>query len=296
MLNSKSNIEAVVVHTCLLGEGPVWDIKNERILWIDILRGDIHEFYPATQQFKTFNTGKLIGCIALCKKGGLIAALNDGFALINIENKQIEYIQNPEAHLPENRFNDGKCDPMGRFWAGTMSLAEEPQAGSVYTLEKDLSVTKKIDGVTISNGMAWSKDHTVFYYIDTPALEVVAYKFDKWNGNISNKKTIIKISKEHGFPDGMTIDNEGMLWIAHWDGWQVTRWNPDTGMQLHHISLPAAKVTSCTFGGKNLEDLYITTASKEMTEDELKQQPHAGSLFVIRNCGFTGLPAFEFEG
>lgn len=294
MTVSKPHIDVVVKHTCLLGEGPVWDIKNERLLWIDILRGDIHQFYPETGKFETFNTGRLIGSIAICAKGGLIAALQDGFALIDMEKMQIEILKDPEAHLPNNRFNDGKCDPAGRFWAGTMSLTEEPLAGSVYTIERDFSVTKKIEGVTISNGMAWSIDHTVFYYIDTPTFEVVAYNYDKSNGNISNKRTIIKIPKEHGYPDGMTIDSEGMLWIAHWDGWRITRWNPAAGKQLDCISLPAAKVTSCTFGGKHLEDLYITTASKELNEDELKQQSLAGSTFVIPNCGYSGLPAFEF--
>ncbi len=294
MLNSLSDTDVVVEHKCLLGEGPVWDIKKERILWIDILRGDIHSFYPEGKRFETFNTGTLIGSVGLCKNGGLIAALQNGFALIDMEKKQIEYIKDPEAHLPENRFNEGKCDPAGRFWAGTMSLSEEPEAGTLYTLE-ELSVTKKIEGVTISNGMAWSTNHTIFYYIDTPTLEVVSYDYDKLNGNISNRKTVIKIPKEQGYPDGMTIDNEGMLWIAHWDGWQVKRWNPKTGKQIDHIALPVARVSSCTFGGKNLNDLYITTASKELTDDELQKQPLAGSLFVIRNCGFTGLPAFEFK-
>ncbi|WP_018615790.1 SMP-30/gluconolactonase/LRE family protein [Segetibacter koreensis] len=291
---SKYNVEVVVNHTCLLGEGPVWDIKNERILWVDILRGDIHAFYPGNNRFETFNAGKLIGSIALRKKGGLIAALEDGFAFIDLVKKKIEYIDDPEAHLPENRFNDGKCDPMGRFWAGTMSLSEKPQAGSLYTLEKEMAITKKIDGVTVSNGIAFSNDHSIFYYIDSPTSEVVSYDFDKRNGNISNKKTIITIKKEDGYPDGMTIDNEGMLWIAHWDGWRITRWNPATGEQLEKISLPVARVTSCTFGGTKLSDLYITTARKELTEDELEEQPLAGSLFVVRNCGFTGLPAFEF--
>jgi len=296
MVNSVSEKDVVVEHRCLLGEGPVWDIKNERILWIDILRGDIHAFYPANNRFETFNTGTLIGSIALNKSGGLIAALQDGFALVDIEQKEIEYLADPEAHIIDNRFNEGKCDPAGRFWAGTMSLSEEPHAGSLYTLEKGLSISKKIEGVTISNGMAWSPDETVFYYIDTPTLEVVAYDYNKLNGNISNKKTIITIPQDYGYPDGMTIDSEGMLWIAHWDGWQITRWNPNTGKQLHRISLPVAKVTSCTFGGKNLDELYITTASKEMSKDELKNQPLAGSLFVVRGCGVTGLAPYEFAG
>jgi sugar lactone lactonase YvrE len=292
---SNINVEVVVNHTCLLGEGPVWDIKNQRLLWIDILRGDIHSFYPASGNFKTFNTGKLVGAIALCAKGGLIAALDDGFALIDLEKKQINSLKDPEAHLTDNRFNDGKCDPAGRFWAGTMSLTEEPNKGSLYTLEENNSVTKKIEGVTVSNGMAWSEDHTKFYYIDSPTLEVVAYDYDKSNGNISNRKIIIKVEKEDGFPDGMTIDSEGMLWIAHWDGGHVLRWDPATGQKLARIPLPVAKVTSCTFGGEHLQDLYITTAAKDLNEEELKQQPLAGATFVARDCGYTGFPPFEFQ-
>src|SRR3954468_25009567 len=152
MAVSAPNLQVVVPHVCLLGEGPVWDIKNERILWIDILRGDIHSFSPGTSLFKTFNTGDLISSIALRKKGGLIAALQKGFAFIDIDKEQLTYIKDPEAHLPNNRFNEGKCDRVGRFWAGSISLSEEPGAGSVYALERDLSFTKKIDGVTISNG------------------------------------------------------------------------------------------------------------------------------------------------
>jgi len=176
-----------------------------------------------------------------------------------------------------------------------MSLSEEPNAGSVYVVEKDLSISKRIESVTISNGMAWSINHKTFYFIDTPTFEVVAYDFNKHSGNINNKRTIIKIANEDGYPDGMTIDNEGMLWIAHWDGWQVTRWDPNSGEKIYSIQLPVAKVTSCTFGGENYGDLYITSAKVGLREDELEKQPLSGSLFILRNCGFKGMPAFEFE-
>jgi sugar lactone lactonase YvrE len=133
------------------------------------------------------------------------------------------------------------------------------------------------------------------YYIDTPTFEVVAYQFDAITGNISNKKVVIQIPKEDGYPDGMTIDTEGMLWIAHWDGWQVTRWNPFTGVKLSFIPMPVAKITSCCFGGPDLKDLFITSASKGLSEKALLEQPEAGSLFVIRNCGYQGIPAFQFN-
>ena len=205
-------------------------------------------------------------------------------------------LANPEQHLPGNRFNDGRCDPAGRFWAGTMALSEEEGAGNVYMMDQDGHVSTKIKDVTISNGLAWSADKKTLYYIDTPTHEIVAFDFDLTSGKISNKRAVIKIAKEEGSPDGMTIDSEDMLWIAHWGGWQVTRWDPRTGRQLNRIALPVSKVTSCTFGGDTLEDLYITTASVDLTEQEMKEQPLAGALFVVHNSGVKGRPSIEYRG
>jgi sugar lactone lactonase YvrE len=287
--------DVVVEHKCFLGEGPVWDAKRKVICWLDILNGEIHEYATEQKMHKVIPVHQLIGSLAVCTNGNFIAALQNGFAFIDKISGEIKMIADPESYLSNNRFNEGKCDPAGRFWAGTMSLSEEPNAGSVYVVEKDLSITKRIESVTISNGLAWSINHKTFYFIDTPTFEVAAYDYNKYSGHISNKRTIIKIASEDGYPDGMTIDNEGMLWIAHWDGWQVTRWNPVSGEKIHSIQLPVSKVTSCTFGGENYGDLYITSAKIGLREDELEKQPLAGSLFVLRNCGFQGMPAFEFE-
>lgn len=287
-------IEVVTDATCLLGEGPVWVTKRKLVCWIDILNGLIHQYSPLHKKHTTIPVHQMIGTIAPCTNGNLVAALQNGFAFINRETGNIDMITDPEDHLPNNRFNDGKCDPAGRFWAGSMAISEEKGAGSVYALYKNLKSIKKISGVTISNGMAWSSDGKTFYYIDTPTFEIVAYDYEIATGNISNKKTIIKIDEKEGNPDGMTIDRDGMLWVAHWDGWQLTRWNPATGEKLGSIRMPVAKVTSCTFGGEALDDLYITSARVGLTEKELEQQPLAGSLFVIKNCGYQGMPAFEF--
>jgi len=293
-MQKEISIETVIHHACLLGEGPVWDAKRNVICWIDILKGEIHQFSPEHKTHKIIPVHQKIGAVLICKDGNFLAALQNGFAIINRGNGLIEMIADPEEHLPGNRLNDGKCDPAGRFWVGSMSMDEASGAGSVYVLEKDLYISKKIENVTIPNGMAWSLNHQTFYFIDTPTYEVVAYDYDKNTGSISNKRTIIKIAKEDGFPDGMTIDSEGMLWIAHWEGWQVIRWNPATGEKIVAIKLPIAKVTSCTFGGKNLEDLYITSAKIGLSENELAQQPLAGYLFVIKDCGFKGISAVEF--
>lgn len=287
-------IEVVSTIISELGEGPVWDSQRNEIYWVDISGGKIHSYSLENNKSKTFSVLGKIGCVALCESSHLIIATNSIIALLDRKTGIIKPLAQPEKYLLNNRFNDGKCDPMGRFWAGTMSLTEEPDAGSVYVFDNK-TIEKKIENTTISNGMAWSFDHKTFYYIDTPTFEVAAYEYEKVTGNISNRKVVIKIPEDEGYPDGMTIDNEGMLWIAHWDGWKITRWNPNTGEKLQHIKLPASKITSCTFGGADLSDLYITSAKIGLSDEELKEQPLAGSLFVIRNSGFKGVEANRFK-
>ena len=289
------NPEVVCEKVSELGEGPLWDPSRKLICWVDILNGHIHEWSTVSKTLNTLHVGQMIGAMAICNDGNYIAAIKDGFGFVNPKTGEVEMIEDPEGHLPGNRFNDGKCDPAGRFWAGTMPLSEDKPSGSLYMIAADRSAVKREGAITISNGLAWSLDHKVLYYIDTPTLEVVGYDFDMENGNITNKRTVINIPKEEGFPDGMTIDKEGMLWIAHWGGWQVTRWNPSTGKKLSAIKLPVSNVTSCIFGGESMKDLYITSARKGLSAAELEKQPLAGSLFVIKESGFTGVEANKFK-
>jgi sugar lactone lactonase YvrE len=289
-------VQTVLDLTCRLGEGPVWDARNQRILWLDILAGDIHQYHPETGRHRRFNAGEMIGAIALRERGGLVAAMQSGFAFVDPEGETVERIGHPEALVPGNRFNDGKCDPAGRFWAGTMSMHDEPAAGALYTLFPDGEVRRRIGGVSISNGLAWSADERTFYYIDTPTFQVMAYDYDASSSEIENPRPAIRVPREYGDPDGMTIDTEGMLWIAHWDGCQITRWDPATGTLLSRIELPVARVTSCTFGGPGMRDLYITSARTGLSEEQLASQPLAGSLFVVKDCGFRGPEPEEFAG
>jgi sugar lactone lactonase YvrE len=291
---STMKIETVVNHKCELGEGPVWDAPNQSIYWVDILQGEVHRYDFRDKNHRVYPIKEMIGSLVRCKDGRLAIAAKSGFGFLDTVSGRIEMSFDPESHLPNNRFNDGKCDPHGRFWAGTMSLSETAGAGSLYVFDNK-TVEKKVANVTISNGLAWSLDHKTLYYIDTPTFEVVAYDYEAETGRISNKTVALKIPETDGSPDGMTIDTAGMLWIAHWGGWQVTRWNPRTGKKLLVIKLPVSKVTACTFGGENWRDLFITSAKTGLSETELKEQPLAGSLFVIRDCGFQGLPAFEFN-
>ena len=290
------NWEVANGHKCILGEGPVWDVKNQRILWVDIAQGDIHQLHPDTGGHHVYKTGQTTGALVLKESGTLLTAMEHGFFEINLETQTQSHISDPEQHLPDNRFNDGKCDPAGRFWAGTMSVKDEPGAGTLYCLEKDLSVSVKVRGVGCSNGLAWSPDQRKFYYIDSLAQNVVAYDYDSITSAISNARIILEIPRQTGIPDGMTIDSEGMLWIAIWGGSKIIRVNPATGTILHEIYLPVTQVTSCTFGGKNLRDLYITTAHIGLTATELQDQPLAGTLLVCRNTAFEGLPPNLFAG
>jgi len=282
-------------HTCQLGESPIWDAVNERILWVDILNGEVHQYGSKNGFYKIFRANSMIGAIALCKSGLLIAATQNGFAKIDLEKETLVEIVDPEEHLKNNRFNDGKCDPAGRFWSGTMAVLDTPEAGSLYALEPDFSVSVKIQRVGCSNGIAWSPDGNLMYYIDTPTRQVVAFDFNIITGGISNKRVIVDISQIDGYPDGMTVDSEGMLWIALWGGWKIARYNPISGKMIHSIRLPISNISSCIFGGKNLQDLYITTAKIGLSLDEIEKQPLAGRLFVIKNTGFQGLHMAKFN-
>jgi sugar lactone lactonase YvrE len=197
----------------------------------------------------------------------------------------------PEGNRPEIRFNDGKCDPAGRFWAGTMAVAENAAIGSLFCLFADGHVERKLTGVRISNGIVWSLDHRTLYYIDSPRRIVDAFDYDLDTGAIANRRTAIDVHPEMGYPDGATLDAEGMLWIAHFGGARVTRWNPRTGQHLGTIALPASNITSCAFGGPKLDRLYITSASIGLKNRE----PQAGALFCV-DAGVGGIPACEFAG
>lgn len=279
----------------LLGEGPVWDRQTATLFWVDILQGTIHSYDTRQELHKKIELHEMTGAVALTTSGGLIAALKSGLKLIDRSTGVVKPFCEPEAGIPGNRFNDGKCDPAGRFWIGSMSLEEKPSEGNLYMVEKNGKYTNRVSGVSVSNGLAWSADHSIFYYIDTPTFRVMRYDYDLATGQIQNGTIAFSIPQAEGYPDGMTIDQEGMLWIAHWDGWQLARWNPHTGEKMQQIKLPVARVTSCTFGGPLLQDLYITSASVGLSESERGQQPLAGALFVFPDCGFQGMPAHSFN-
>lgn len=287
-----SQLELVVDAKAILGEGPCWDAESRIIYWVDIEQNRINNYDPTKDQSSTIDTGQKVGAVVLTKKGNLLAALQHGFYEIDLTSGNLTPITDPESTKPDNRFNDGKCDPQGRFWAGTMSMKGQKKAGALYVMDKDYSVRQILDGVTTSNGLCWSLDHQTMYYIDSPTKQVTALNYDIESGKISNRRPIVSIPEGEGAPDGMTIDAEGMIWVAQWGGYKVARWNPQTGEKLEEISVPVARVTSCCFGGDNLDELYITTASIGMKEDQTSQ-PHAGGLFRYKTK-VKGSPTYKF--
>ena len=202
-------------------------------------------------------------------------------------------VTTPRDHNSENRFNDGKCDPAGRFWAGTMETPT--RKGALFRLDPDLLVHQILDGIACSNGLAWSLDRKTMYYIDTMTRRIDAFDYELMTGAISNRRAAVTVSEEHGLPDGMTMDVDGKLWVAHWDGWCVCRWDPTTGQLLQKIRFPVARPTSCAFGGAALDTLYVTSATTGLDTTALIKQPEAGGLFIF-NPGVRGLPAISFEG
>jgi len=276
-----------------LGEGPVWDPLGRCLYFVDILRGHVHRYEPATRTFGTFRIGQSVGAIALTESGGLVLAVRDGFARLNVESGDVSVIAKVEADRPHLRMNDGNCDAAGRFWAGTMALDERPDAGTLYRLSPGGQVEVMLRPVTISNGIDWTDDERSMYFIDTAAGSVDVFDFEATTGAISNRRTFVGIAREQGAPDGLTVDADGFVWVSLWGGGAVHRYAP-SGALDHVVRLPVTHPTSCAFGGSDLRDLYITTASVALTPGERARQPQAGGLFRCRP-GPSGRPPNRYK-
>lgn len=289
-----TDVELVLDARAMLGEGPLWDMDGQRLYWVDILRHTVHRFDPATSATDSVDVGELVGAAALSDRRSLVLALERGFAELDWDSRRITRLAEPVGEPTGTRFNDGKCDPKGRFWAGTMALDGDTPVGSLYRLERHGAVHHLLGDVTVSNGLAWSSDGRTMFYIDTPTRVVQAFDFDLEHGTIGNRRTAFAIPEADGIPDGMTSDADGMLWIAHWGGAQVTRWNPLTGHRISALALPVTQVTSCCFGGRMLDELYITSARTGLSDADLRSQPLAGGVFRAKP-GVRGTPMYAYR-
>jgi len=277
-----------------LGEGPLWDDRRNRLVFVDIARGHIYEFDPESGRHRFVNVGKPVGAVALTEKGDWIAAASDGFYRVEPNSGRVTLLAEVEANIRGNRMNDGYVDARGRFWAGTMNTSGQKERGALYRLDPDGSVRKMLAPVSISNGLDWSLDNRILYYTDLALSRVDQFDFDLGSGSIKNRRPFVEFPMEVGYPDGLIVDAEGFVWVGLWEGGSVHRYAPDGRLDLI-IPVPASQTTKCAFGGKDLSDLYITTAWVGLDPPARADQPHAGGLFRVRP-GMRGKKVNRFAG
>jgi sugar lactone lactonase YvrE len=290
-------IEAELIDNAraVVGEGPIWDVARQQLVWVDILAGLVRQLDPVSGSSEQQAVGQPVGSVAIRAYGGLIAAARDGFVFLPLEGQEQVQIIDVEKPVVTNRMNDGKCDCYGRFWAGTMAADHTPGAGSLYCLEgtgRDYRVSHKLSDITVANGLDWSPDNKRMYYIDSPTQRVDVFDFDADAGRISNRRPFIQIPQSEGLPDGMTVDAEGHLWVALFYAGKLRRYAPDGHAEME-VNVPATLTTSCAFGGAGLDELYITTARHRLTPTEAADQVYAGGIFICRP-GPIGRPPFLF--
>lgn len=266
----------LVNETFALAEGPVW--FGDRLWWVDINAGFLHSSDADGGNRRSYNVGRKVGAAAPIDVGRFVVAVEDGLGVLDLETAAVRMLASPEQDVPGNRFNDGKCDPAGRFVAGTLSMTGQPKAAALYSVDGKGFVQKIFAPVALSNGLAWSHDGRTLYYIDSLSYEIAAFPYDLRTGQLGNRRVVVRVPKEAGIPDGMTIDEEGNLWVAHWGGWAVRCWSPVTGQCLAEIPMPCACPSCCCFGGPDLDRLFITSAISESPEE--REENFAGRVYV----------------
>ncbi|QGA53193.1 SMP-30/gluconolactonase/LRE family protein [Sulfolobus sp. E5-1-F] len=281
-----SNLITLSNYKAVLGEGPVYDKDLNKLFWVDIEGKKIlvNDLNTGTEVF--YEMPDLVSSLCVIDNKRVIATIRHGFYIVDLEKNEIKKDAEVETEMESNRFNDGKCDKLGRYWAGTMNMNERKPTGNFYKFDGN-KVTKILEGLTVSNGLGWDPDNEQMFLIDSPVRKVFMFDFDLNKGEIYNRRVAVDFGNEPGNPDGMAVDEEGYIWVAHWGGGKVSRWNPKSGKKLFEIKVPATYVTSVTFGTPELNQLFITTAGKS-------QDPLAGKTFTTR-VNVRGLPNFRFK-
>jgi sugar lactone lactonase YvrE len=281
------NIRAISEVISDLGEGPIWSADTSSVTWTDITQNTFHTADIDTGRTMSFGVPSMVGAIAHSKDGGYIAATQKGFARIGVDGKYSPL----HSFLPDDmRMNDGKVDPSGRFWAGSMELSFEKGRGSLYVLEKDNSYRSILDDITLSNGMGWSPDAQYFYYIDSVPGVLKRFDYDLYTGHISNPKDLITFDSSSGIPDGMSMSSDGKIVIALWDGGRIEIYEP-SGEKVSEITLGVSRPTSCTFAGPNRDILIVSTASQGIDQAD---EPLAGKILAVTGTGLSGLPTQQY--
>ena len=277
-----------------LGEGALWSPRRQCLWWVDILGCRLHRLQDGEQRTWTFD--EHISAVAECAGGdALLVSLRHGFALFDPERGSLRPLHRVQAEPPGNRFNDGKCDAQGRFWAGSMDFDCQAETGALYRFDADGRCTRHDTGFAVTNGPTWSRDGRTMFFNDTLRGTVLAYDFDMASGTLANRRPWLRFADGDGVPDGMSTDAAGRLWIAHWGGGCISCHDPMSAEELGRIALPASQITNCAFSGPGLSTLYVTSAAVGLSDAALRAEPLAGAVFAVELDG-PGLPAPLFAG
>ncbi|XP_071487050.1 regucalcin-like [Diadema antillarum] len=281
-------------------EGPHWDDISNKLFYVDIFGNAVHRYDPASQKDEKIDIGESVGAMVPTRSGKTMVAAKHKIGYVDWRTGAFQNVTEVEQDKPSTRFNDGKCDPAGRLWAGTMGAEEvlagvERGMGSLYCMHSNMKVTKHVDNVDISNGMAWTADRKTMYYIDTLRHGVDAFDYNHETGDIGNRRQVVSVPESEGLPDGMCIDSEDMLWVALFNGDVINRYNPKTGEKLQTIRFPTTNITSCCWGGANCDELFVTSAKHFLTEEQKKTQTLAGSVFRVTGLGVKGVKCDPFN-
>ncbi|XP_050402142.1 regucalcin [Patella vulgata] len=302
-----AKVEVVVKNVAeTVGEGPHWDDKTQSLLYVDIMSNDVYKWKPETKENSKIHLDDFVSLVVPTEKNDYIISLGKSLARLDWNTQKVTVLKEFDSTIA-TRFNDGKCDASGRLYAGTMSLESAPcvlehECGSLYSYGVDGTIQTHETKVTISNGLAWTQDNKTMYYIDSTPRKVYVYDFDLASGKMSNRRTLINFPDYEpgeimGLPDGMTIDTQDKIWVACYSAGRVVRFDPETAKILQVVKIDAVKTTSCCFGGKNLDELYVTSAKAGYTEEEFRtKDPLAGSIFKVSGLGVKGYPAYPFRG
>lgn len=275
-----------------VGEGALW--YEGQLQWIDIEGRSLNFFDPESGKNAVHEMPQRIGTVVPMDNGRVAVALEQGIYTYDPGTDTLHHLLTPEGLVKGIRCNDGKCDPAGRFWVGSMGLDFKPEVGRLYVVDLDGNCKTVLDKISISNGLVWSNDRKKFYYIDTPTRRIDIFDYDLATGSIDRRRSLVEIPEKLGYPDGMAIDRDGHLWVAMWGGSAIICFSGEDGSILQHIEVPALQITSCAFGGPELRDLYITSARLSLNEAALQRYPHSGGLFVAHGVG-QGVPAYSFQ-
>ncbi|CAM3911742.1 SMP-30/gluconolactonase/LRE family protein [Alkalicoccus chagannorensis] len=285
--------ELIYDANALLAEGPCWNEEEQLLLWVDI-DGEALHFLDPLGADEAHPVGEKIGSAVFGTSGSVYMCTETGFYHYDRETREKTHIYDPEKGMHGNRFNDGKADPAGRYWSGTMVLEGEDNQAGLYCMGVDQRVHQVLDKVTVSNGMAWNEPEEIMYYIDTPRRTIRRFQIDLESGRLGELTCAFEVPEHFGFPDGMTIDADGRLWVAFFEGGCVRCIDPEEGRVVDKIELPASRVTSCCFGGRDMDELYITTARGGLSDEELEEQPHAGGIFRLK-LDVRGARSYRFQ-